>query len=563
MRDEQVGQAEFGPQPLEQVEDLGLDEDVQGRHRLVADDQGRVEGDGARDGDPLGLAAGQLAGPPCAVSGQPDQLEHLVHPLPPGIPVPGPVGDQRLLDEVPHPPLRVQRAERVLEDHLQVPPGLEQPGAAQRDQVGAAEDDRARGGPRRLHDRAGQRRLARTGLAHDAQRLPGPHVERDAGDGVHGAEVGAELVHQVFDLQRGVRHRATRASVDGVPAGPAVAGLVLGQRRRGGPAVVGGVAAARLERAARWRRGRVGRPAADHRQRRVRRAFQPRDRLEQRLGVRHPDAGGQFDGRGLLDDPAGVHHDHLVGVCPGQAEIVADEHEGHAEFGLELEHQLHDLRLGGHVQRGGRLVGDEQPGAAGQRDRDHHALPHPAGQLVRVLRAAAFRQRHVHQAEQVDGLLSGLGLGDGAVGADGLGDLRADPHRRVQRPGRVLEHHRHVRAAMLTELIVGQADQLDALEARRTGDHRAGRQQPHQRAAADRLAGPGLAHDGQRLPGVDGVGHPVDRAHLGPATAPGKSDPEVLDVEKRLGHLPGPIVWPIIWPTVRAGRRRGRSAPPR
>ena len=41
VRDEQVGQAEFGPQPLEQVEHLGLDEHVQRGHRLVADDQRR------------------------------------------------------------------------------------------------------------------------------------------------------------------------------------------------------------------------------------------------------------------------------------------------------------------------------------------------------------------------------------------------------------------------------------------------------------------------------------------------------------------------------------------
>jgi hypothetical protein len=212
VRDEQVGQAEFGSQPLEQVEDLGLDEDVQGRHGLVADDQGRVEGDGARDGDPLGLTAGQLPGPSGAVSGQADQLEHLADPAAPGGPVARFVGEERLLDQVPYPPLRVQRAERVLEDHLQVPPGLEQPGAAQRDQVGAAEDDRARGGPRRLHDRTRQGRLARAGLADDAQRLPGPHVEGDARDGVHGAEVGAEFVYQVRDLEEGrvIGHRALR-----------------------------------------------------------------------------------------------------------------------------------------------------------------------------------------------------------------------------------------------------------------------------------------------------------------------------------------------------------------
>jgi len=108
--DEQVGQAELGTQPLEQVEHLGLDEHVQRGDRLVADDQRRVEGDGARDGHPLGLAAGQLPGPAAAMADrvEPDQLEHLVDPPPPGRPAAGPVGDQRLLDQVPDPPLRVE-----------------------------------------------------------------------------------------------------------------------------------------------------------------------------------------------------------------------------------------------------------------------------------------------------------------------------------------------------------------------------------------------------------------------------------------------------------------------
>ena len=52
---------------------------------------------------------------------------------------------------------------------------------------------------------------------------------------------------------------------------------------------------------------------------------------------------------------------------------------------LELAEQLEDLRLDGHVQRGRRLVGDQQLGLARQRHRDHHALPHAAGHLVRVL----------------------------------------------------------------------------------------------------------------------------------------------------------------------------------
>ncbi len=48
-------------------------------------------------------------------------------------------------------------------------------------------------------------------------------------------------------------------------------------------------------------------------------------------------------------------------------------------------HQLfEDLALDHHVESGGRLVHDQQLGAQRQRQRDHHPLPHAAGELVRI-----------------------------------------------------------------------------------------------------------------------------------------------------------------------------------
>ena len=52
--------------------------------------------------------------------------------------------------------------------------------------------------------------------------------------------------------------------------------------------------------------------------------------------------------------------------------------------------QVEDLRLHRDVERGGRLVGEQQLRAARERDRDHHALAHAAGELVRVLAQAAL-----------------------------------------------------------------------------------------------------------------------------------------------------------------------------
>ena len=52
---------------------------------------------------------------------------------------------------------------------------------------------------------------------------------------------------------------------------------------------------------------------------------------------------------------------------------------------LQLADELQDLRLHGDVERGGRLVGDQQLGVVGDGDGDHHALALAARELVRVL----------------------------------------------------------------------------------------------------------------------------------------------------------------------------------
>ena len=79
--DEQERQAELVLQALEQVHDAGLDRHVERRHRLVEDDERRVEGEGPGDADALALTAGELVGEPLGVIGrEPDELEQLVDP---------------------------------------------------------------------------------------------------------------------------------------------------------------------------------------------------------------------------------------------------------------------------------------------------------------------------------------------------------------------------------------------------------------------------------------------------------------------------------------------------
>ena len=92
-------------------------------------------------------------------------------------------------------------------------------------------------------------------------------------------------------------------------------------------------------------------------------AVEPRDRAEQADGVGMLRAGEQLVDRRALDDLAGIHHRDLVADFGDHAEIVGDQDDRRAARGLQLAHQIEDLRLQGDVERGGRLVGDQQPGS--------------------------------------------------------------------------------------------------------------------------------------------------------------------------------------------------------
>ena len=105
----------------EQVHHLGLDRDVEGRDRLVGDDQLRLDRERPGDADALALAARELVRVAVDVLGvEADQLEQLLHPglllaLVQAVHAQR-RADRIVADRVP----RVERGVRVLEDHLHV-----------------------------------------------------------------------------------------------------------------------------------------------------------------------------------------------------------------------------------------------------------------------------------------------------------------------------------------------------------------------------------------------------------------------------------------------------------
>ena len=185
--------------------------------------------------------------------------------------------------------------------------------------------------PDEPQDRETERGLARAGFADDADRLPLAHGERNAVDR--------------FDISDSA---AQKAFAD----------------RKPDAQVVG---------ACDGRRGAIGG-----------RRVALRLRCEKRAGIGMARIGEHARGFPCFDDLSVLHHDHIVGDAPDNVEVVGDEQHRHAELGLQVLEQLEDLRLHGDVERGRRLVGDQEVGAIGERHGDHHPLALAAGELVRI-----------------------------------------------------------------------------------------------------------------------------------------------------------------------------------
>ena len=206
----------------------------------------------------------------------------------------------------------------------------------------------------------------------------------------------------------------------------------------------------------------------------------------------------------------------------------------HAEPRLELLQQLEDLRLDGDVERGGRLVGDQEVGLVGERHGDHHALALAARELMRIALEPARRIGNADLAEQLDDARARGRSLDAAVQLENLADLLLDRVQRIERGHRLLEDDGDVVAAHVADLALRQAEQLPAFEmdgAGRMARRRIG-QQLEDRQRRHRLAGARFADQRHRLALLDLERDAIDREHLALALA--ERDREVADGEKGL-----------------------------
>ena len=100
---------------------------------------------------------------------------------------------------------------------------------------------------------------------------------------------------------------------------------------------------------------------------------------------------------------ARVHDHDARRALAGKREVVGDEDRRHAELARKVADQIHDDRLGGDIEAGGRLVGDQQRGLCGERNGDHDALAHAAGHFERVGFGPPRRIGDADCAQHLDG----------------------------------------------------------------------------------------------------------------------------------------------------------------
>ena len=87
----------------------------------------------------------------------------------------------------------------------------------------------------------------------------------------------------------------------------------------------------------------------------------------------------------LLGFAPRIHDDHPVGHFGDRAHVMGDHDDRRAGLGAQIAQQVENLRLYGHIKRGGWFVRDQELGLAGQRDGDHDPLALTAGHLERVV----------------------------------------------------------------------------------------------------------------------------------------------------------------------------------
>ena len=196
-----------------------------------------------------------------------------------------------------------------------------------------------------------------------------------------------------------------------------------------------------------------------------------------------------------LDDAPRVHHRELVAQAGGDAEVVGDQHHRHAPLAPQIVKQAKDLQLHRDVERGGRLVRDQDLGPTRDRDGDDHPLAHATGELVRIYAQHRHRLGDADRAEQLGGRRAARRRVGAGLRPERLKQLETDGAHRIEGAQRVLEDDRDVPPADRAHRLGAEPGELEVPEAddarvhaaapgrQQSGDGKSGRRLPRARLA--------------------------------------------------------------------------------
>ena len=215
-------------------------------------------------------------------------------------------------------------------------------------------------------------------------------------------------------------------------------------------------------------------------------------------------------GVALFHHLAGIEHIDTVGKAADEVEIVADEGDGHAKRLLEILQQIDDLGLHRDIQRGCRLIRDQQRGAIGNGHGDHDALALATRQFMGIRGHAAGGIGNPYQIQQAQRLGAGRAPAHPAVAHQRQFHLPANGKERIERGHRLLEHHADALAAHPVQITRGKRQQIAPLEQHLTGRLAIGRQQAEGGIHDLAFARAGLPDNGH---GLAGMNLQIDAAH--------------------------------------------------
>jgi hypothetical protein len=187
MGDEEVGQAALFLEVLQEVDHLRLHRDIERADRFVTDDESGFHREGTGNANALALAAAELVRVPAALSRIESDIPHEFADPPAAF---GAVAGESMningfANDRFDREARVQRAGRVLKDHLAVASMAAEVGPAEREQVEAVEPNPAGGGPHETDDGAAECGFAATAFADQAQGFASGQFEVYAINGLN------------------------------------------------------------------------------------------------------------------------------------------------------------------------------------------------------------------------------------------------------------------------------------------------------------------------------------------------------------------------------------------